>query len=438
MSNVNALLNSFLGENKGTNNSVSEVFNIVNSARKATAQQKFTYEKLCADKNIEVNAMYTTWDYETLAKEINKVMAMKRVQAISEGQKTTIIDVCERNGWEVPSLSGLTGGREGSASKLIQELFDLEKTYNNNRPLTEAQKEMILDMYYCPDVLFEDLHEDFGTQSLTVDGRVYWTRIDIDRMNIELEGKVTQTQAREFLNKYKGAFYDWKTTRLTETQMHRIQGLQERSYMEQMSDTKLLQFSKKDAERYIMMLESSLRDRDLTKFTKEPVMHTKMDEVSKDRIRTANNMNMQLANEVYLGKVESLIHSLYASMGQSARDENIDSMKQDDVKELIDLASEMNGKQAILELAGEILTAHEVEEIFGEDLDEVALTSEEDEYTKAESLCEEIIKMAMSSPLDVKKKAKTYKLAVQRIFDKGLVSEELFENMQMVFKKIGA
>lgn len=425
MSKVNEMLAMFLGgENKE-----ERVFDIVKTANVPTQQQINTYYRLCKDKGVKPSNIEGITS-NSLSAEINRLLQLKRVQPISEGQRSTILDICTRNNWDIPEMDDLTGGRTGSASKLIQELLDLERNFNSTRPLSDNQKQMILDMYYCPDVLFDDLHEDFGTKKMITADKVYWTRISLEKMANEIENKVTQSEARDFLNRYKGVFYDWKITRLTEPQMRRIQNLQERNYMKPMTDTQLLQFSKKDAERYIRTLESVLRDKEITKFSYEPVRETKLEELDSNRLRTANRNEPKIAYEKYENRLESLIYSLYASLGMNGRDEDAESMKLEDIRDLIGVAIDENGSESIMELVNEIMDG---------ELDELSVDSAEnteDEYVKAEQVCEAILASAMQTPLEAKKHLRQSEMTVQRLYDYALINDELYMNMIKVFKKL--
>lgn len=53
-------------------------------------------------------------------------------------------------------IKKLTGGKDGSASKLIEQLLDRKRKMGNLLPPTEAQIKFLVDMFLCPDIPFEE------------------------------------------------------------------------------------------------------------------------------------------------------------------------------------------------------------------------------------------------------------------------------------------
>lgn len=136
----------------------------------------------------------------------------------SELQIKTIQDVTKRLillGVNVPvfeedQLKMLTGGKDGTAYKLINELIELEKETKDNLPLTNEQAEFISKMLYCPDIDWSEYEID--DRHYLEEGRfMMFTRQEFE---IELKMKLTKKEAIYFIERYRKAFNYWKQTRI--------------------------------------------------------------------------------------------------------------------------------------------------------------------------------------------------------------------------------
>jgi len=142
------------------------------------------------------------------------------------------------------TLDSLTGGREGTASSLIQMLFDTRNELSETAPITEPQLKIIVEWFLCPDIPFEsfsseevydkkELANDNESRTITIeiDRRIalednLWRLMTVDEFESEIKSKLTKKRASKFIDAYRGVFYDWKKTRITESQVKYIRELE--------------------------------------------------------------------------------------------------------------------------------------------------------------------------------------------------------------------
>jgi len=211
------------------------------TAKPRTDRQVSYYLDLCRQRKVAPKN-YIKMNYEELAVEIS---AVKEFYPASESQIKVIKDkIISLSGFGVeinePDYSKLTGGREGSASSLIEKLFEMERQYSDKMEVTEPQLEMLVSMYLCPDVPFESLginrkviltpitsyssdlpyDEQFAHQT--------WRKMMPDEFAEEVKSKMFKRDASAFIDAYRGVFHTWKTTRIRPEQEKYIRQLEAR------------------------------------------------------------------------------------------------------------------------------------------------------------------------------------------------------------------
>lgn len=324
------------------------------------------YVKLCAEKRVQMNPLYRSFDGRkngTMDKAIQELIKMPTIKAPSEGQVNMLVEMCERNGWDLPAYVHLTGGRDGSFSKMLAELIALEKEMAKVAPLTEKQKETILNMYFCPEVDFGDLNEQYAVKYTNVDeegkvhgSKVLWTRASQESVETTIDELVTFQDASEFIYKYQVEYFKWTKNRCSASQMDKIRRLQESCKMQPMEDYQLMQFDRKTADMYITNLNLVRRDADIVKFAQEPTI----DDI--DRTNTVVK-----AQEKDRDKKDGLLHSMYAMIGMLGRDESETSIDLTDNEDIIaDLALvciDVCGSKPVMALLSEVYDDKEMKTI---------------------------------------------------------------------------
>ena len=195
--------------------------------RMPTQPQIDFYYKLCLERNytpLDITTMSYT-DLDTAIKVVRAYYPPSPQQLQMIGDKLANLATL---GVDVPMTperySALTGGRDGTASKLIGELIELEKANKQKQPPTERQLELLVNMYLCPDVPFENF--DIARRIELEDGE--WRRPTPDEFAQDIITKMKQHEASKFIDDSRAAFHKWKQTRIKIGQMNHIRELEKR------------------------------------------------------------------------------------------------------------------------------------------------------------------------------------------------------------------
>lgn len=241
MTNTNGYsFTSFLSNNKGTTNQGN-----TSSAYQPRKSDKMItyYMDLCRDKKIrpkDINPMTS----EQLSKEIEQLRALPYPPSDAQMSKIKelVDEISEIKGKKMKLKEGLleslTGGRNGTASKLIQTLFEKRKQLNELAHPTEQQIKTLVEWFFCPDIPFEDhgIQKKIYLEKLSYWGTDYsvpeeletrpWRLVTPDEFAKQIKQKLTQQKANEFISAHRGKFYDWKKTRITQNQINTIRNIE--------------------------------------------------------------------------------------------------------------------------------------------------------------------------------------------------------------------
>ena len=167
-------------------------------------------------------------------KNLNKLMSNlnfteEQIQQFEEDKDNVIsiiiLGIIKKDLELEPIISKLTGGMEGTASKLIEGLISVERHFNEIQPPSPNQLKLLTSMFLCPDVAFED----YGVSRKIELEDGMWRKPSPEEFAEKLKENFTYSKASEFLNKYRGQFHEWKKTRIRPEQMRYIMQLE--SYM---------------------------------------------------------------------------------------------------------------------------------------------------------------------------------------------------------------
>ena len=265
--------------------------------RPTTERQVSFYKDLCAQRNTEPVDV-TNMTFQEVASLIEE---LKTFYPASESQinlvKTKITNLQSMNvKINMPDTSKLTGGRNGSASKLIENLIEMEKIHADTAPPSDAQLSFMVSMYLCPDVDFE-AHQI--NRRIELNGNL-WRKYTPEEFASLIKKSMTRKEASAFIDKNRGSFHNWKQTRIKIEQQSYIRTLEARmadmstpgivewsvdqsgnlvqvqkprkkedttvSGYTPLDDMELLMFSSDEASKYIDMLKSELERKELYKF----------------------------------------------------------------------------------------------------------------------------------------------------------------------------
>lgn len=266
--------------------------------RASSERQVKYYLDLCIKRNVEPKeASKMSFD------EVNALIEeMKNHNPASEAQRKLVTDKVvslQTMGVtiQMPDLDKLTGGREGTASKLIEQLIEMERQQYEVAPPSDNQLLFIVNMYLCPDVGFE---EHGIERRIELEGGE-WRKYTPNEFAEQVKAKMTRKTATSFIEKYRGAFHTWKQTRIKLEQQRYIRQLEARmadvssptvqewsvdeegnlvqisrplsrntehltSGYKPLDDMELMMFSAEEASKHIDILKSELENKELYKF----------------------------------------------------------------------------------------------------------------------------------------------------------------------------
>lgn len=178
------------------------------------------------------DAILDTMSWQQVKAEIDRLQALP--QPMSQAQEDALNKVLEElaelgQPVNVPKevYAQLTGGRDGSASQLIDKLFNMRYQLQQNSPLTDKQAEVIIGWFLCPDIPFEDFDISKKIAMPNVSD-VAWRFMTCDEFHEELKEKLTRQQASKFIDDYRASYFEWKKTRCSTSQKTYIRQLEER------------------------------------------------------------------------------------------------------------------------------------------------------------------------------------------------------------------
>ena len=266
----------------------SKTFAGTQEKQASLAQIKY-YLDLCEQKNV------TPKDVSNItSREIHKLIdELKSIVTVSKSQVEMLKRLGEETNVDITNelISKLTGGKEGSASKLIEQLLERKRSMGNELPPTEAQIKFLVDMFLCPDIPFEE----FGIQKKRQIADNTFALMTPSEFAEEVKAKIHMSEASSFIDKHRGTFFTWKSSRATLEQIKYIRSLEERlstkreavaiefaisetgevvelpckkpvsenKLYNHLTDLELAQMGKKSAEEYINILKADLNKSEL-------------------------------------------------------------------------------------------------------------------------------------------------------------------------------
>ena len=266
-----------------------------NETRLATTAQKNFYVDLCIQRGITPKDT-SKMSYEDLDVEIK---ALRNSYPASDNQKAKITELIAQlneiginvKPLDEKELNKLTGGRNGTASALIESLIKLLSENTDKMKPTDKQLEVIVSWFLCPDVPFEDYgitrkvpieHLESYSSDLPYEEQTaqqLWRKPTPDEFAELIVQKFNRADASAFIDKYRSAFFTWKQSRCTAKQKEYIRSLEAR--LCDTSTTKEITFSI-DAEGNINKVESHKPQHDYNPQGYQPLSDDELDMMSVD------------------------------------------------------------------------------------------------------------------------------------------------------------
>lgn len=195
----------------------------------SNAQKNFYYD-LCRSKGVRPQVIESLTSYQVgqLIEELQKlptVASEAQVERIVELEETLkeVGVIAELT--PIEDIRKLTGGEDGTASKAIDELYQIFNRVKHLVPANERQIETLIEWYLCPDIPFEDYGVSITKERPELNG---WSYLSPEEFKEELEANLTREDAERLIGRYSGKYYEWLQSRLSRGQMNRIRALEER------------------------------------------------------------------------------------------------------------------------------------------------------------------------------------------------------------------
>lgn len=205
---------------------------VVNANPASPKMQKFLLDMSArhnTGKTVEDIALMSFTDVRN---ELQRLQALPAPPTPSQMEKiASIIAEMQAHGAQInissEKLASLTGGREGTASKLIDFLMQKKNALNIVSPASEAQVNTIAEWFLCPDIPFEDFNIDKKAPMPEVSATA-WRYLTVEEFKAQLAEKLTRSEASRLIDAHRAVFYTWKSSRITKAQMKHIRELDER------------------------------------------------------------------------------------------------------------------------------------------------------------------------------------------------------------------
>lgn len=214
------------------------------------AQYKF-YTDLCKRKRVPVNPR-ESFTKQTISQVIDALQTQPDMISDRQLEKVASLYV-ELDALKVSfkrftetELHTFSGGNGGKASRYIDHLMKKLNEAKANAPLTEEQLNVLVPWMLCPAVPFESITipREEGSKVIELSrtkatGRTHawssdapqqveWTLLTPDEFAEQLQAKLTKADATYVIDQYRGLYYDWRKTRITQNQINHVRKIEQR------------------------------------------------------------------------------------------------------------------------------------------------------------------------------------------------------------------
>ena len=225
------------------------------ASSRPSEKQLNAYHQLCERRKVEAQDV-SKLTRSQLSKLIEQLSAMpipaseSQIEKIKELHAEIVAMGAQIKPIPQEFLDSLTGGREGTASQVIALMFKRRDEAKKFAPPSEKQLQVLVGWFFCPDIPFESLTITRGDESFNVEisRRQYlepinafstdhdsvdefearpWRLVTPQEFAERIKANLTSNDASMLIDKYRGTFYEWRSTRCTKEQMQQIRRLEE-------------------------------------------------------------------------------------------------------------------------------------------------------------------------------------------------------------------
>lgn len=125
-------------------------------------------------------------------------------------------------------IDSLTGGQGGTASQLIEMLFERRREAQLHGKPSDKQLDDLVKWFFCPDIPWENFNIVQRVVLEIENKEGAWRFMTPEEFKVEIAEKMTMAQAGDFIREHSHLFYEWEKTRIRPWQVQRIRSLEER------------------------------------------------------------------------------------------------------------------------------------------------------------------------------------------------------------------
>lgn len=190
--------------------------------RPASEGQITAYLNMCEQRELEPGN-YEVWNAGQISDEIDRLINM-----VTQNQLDLItrkVTELNESGFPInmPNTDELTGGREGTASSLINSLIDMQNEHHKTCPPYGDVLRKAVSWFYCPDIEWKD-----GVSKTIRINSELWRKLTPEEFADEIKANYTHDELHGMLREKQNKFFQWRKTLITDKMISHIRTLEDR------------------------------------------------------------------------------------------------------------------------------------------------------------------------------------------------------------------
>lgn len=191
-------------------------------SRPATEGQIGAYLRMCEQRDLEPGN-YEVWNAGQISDEIDRLINM-----VTQNQLDLItrkVEELNMAGFPInmPNTDELTGGKDGSASSLINSLIDMQNQHHKTcAPYGEVLRKAV-SWFYCPDIEWKE-----GVSKTIRINTELWRKLTPEEFADEIKANYTHDELHSVLRENQNKFFNWRKSLITDKMINYIRTLEDR------------------------------------------------------------------------------------------------------------------------------------------------------------------------------------------------------------------
>lgn len=180
------------------------------------------YIRMCEQRELTPEDT-TTWNAGQVSDEIDRMINM-----VSQNQIDLItkkVTELNQSGFPInmPDISILTGGKEGTASSMINSLIEMQNTHHEVcAPYGEVLRKAV-GWFYCPDIEWKSSVE----KTIKLNGKL-WRKLSPEEFALQIQANYTHNELHALLRENQNKFFVWRKGLITDKMISYIRTLEDR------------------------------------------------------------------------------------------------------------------------------------------------------------------------------------------------------------------